>query len=215
MKPATQLLVAIVVGFVIGGLMCRPDRAGEAAQRRADSLAVVVDTLEARDSARAITDAAADDTLAALRARNRQLGRAVVSATGFGDSLSRALRIWADSMVPKRLVVAFIDSTQATIRLQAAQIAGLERASVIADRRRVSADSAADAWHRVALRFEGELAAALKRANGRWACVGGVGGVGGPAVAGNASQTTVGLGAAAGFGAMCGRTFSFPRLLPF
>lgn len=203
MKPALQLLVAILAGAIIGGLMCRPDRTGEEAQHRADSLAVVVDSLEARDSARTLADRAADDTLAQLRAANRRLGQRVASTAAYGDSLTRALRVWADSMVPKRLVLAFIDSTQATIQLQARQIVGLERASSIADRQRISADSAADAWRRVAVRLEGELAAALKRANSRWGCTVGVGATAG------ISQN------AAGASGTCGYTFKLPRLLPF
>ena len=199
MKPLASYGLLALGAFLVGGLVCRGDRSGEAAQRTADSLAVIVDSLEARDGARAMADQAADDTIARLRAANRQLGQRVASTAAYGDSLTRALRVWADSMVPKRLVLAFIDSTQATIQLQARQIAGLERASGIADRQRQSADSAAAAWRQVALRLQGHLTAALRRS--KWGCYGGAGASLGYGSIGDRA----GVGTVAGVGITCGK----------
>lgn len=192
MKPGL-LLGVLVAGFVIGGLMCRPDRTGEAAQHRADSLAVVVDSLTIRDQNRTALDRAADGMIAALRVANRQLAQRAQIATLYGDSLTRALRIWADSMVPKRLVIQTLDTLNVVLALQAQQIVGLERASALADQRRLAADSMAALWRLAALRYQVELAGALKRANRRWGCTAGLG-----ATAGISQY-------AAGLGVTCGR----------
>lgn len=189
------VVALLIFGFLVGGLVCRPDRTGEAAQHRADSLATVVDQLVLADSLRQRAARADADTVAALKARAGWLRDHAAVASKMSDSLMRALRVWADSVVPKRLVIVALAAQDTVIRTQAMHIGALERTIEIERRGRLAADSAVRAWTTVALQLRTELAAAVRRSNRRWGCTAGAG-----ATAGISQY-------AAGVGFTCGRRF--------
>jgi|SRR6266850_4191249 len=195
------ILILVIAAFVIGGLLCRPDRSGEAAQHRADSLATVVDSLKQFDERRAADSAAAADTTLRLKTALVIAARHGAATQRSEDLLRATLDAVADTMVPKRLVQELVDTLDSMIHIREAQRDTALRLFAISERQRVQSDSAAREWRLAAARLQSELAASLKRSNSRYGCTAGAG-------------AAIGYqGYAAGFGFTCGRTFRLPKIL--
>lgn len=165
-----HVLGAMILAFLVGGLVCRGDRAGEAAQRTADSLAVLVDSARAQDQRRAVAAQAASQRLARLSAENARLARRGAAGQAAVDSL-RALVLDTASVVLRPVYDSTVIAFQGLVQIREAERDSARTESALWQRSASAADSSARRWEGLAQAYQVQLGAALKRS--RWGCVGG------------------------------------------
>ena len=184
--------------FLIGGLVCRGDRSGEAAQRTADSLAVALKAAQAADAKRAGLVRADSQRLALMARVTMQLtqhGRATERRL---DSLQR-LVIDTATVVPRALHDSLVSGWRDLLGVREAERDSARSEVVIWQRQALAADSSAQRWQILATAYRVQLGAALKRS--KWGCYGGVGASLGYGFVGDRP----GVGTVAGLSVTCGK----------
>jgi hypothetical protein len=197
MKPLTALGLA-ALAFLIGGLVCRGDRSGEAAQRTADSLQVVADSLLEIDYRRGLAVRADSQRLGRIMAENRRLAAQGTAVTQRADSLA-GLVVDTASVVPRPLYDATVQTYRGLVQVREAERDTARAEASLWQAHAVAADSSVLRWQGLAQAYRVQLAQALKRA--KWACVGGVSGSLGYGFVGDRP----GVGTVAGVGVTCGK----------
>jgi len=197
MKPLTVLGIGLAA-FLVGGLVCRGDRGGEAAQRSFDSLQVVTDSAIADDAWR-IQRLQQDSQRLAQQAReNRRLAIAGAVSERRADSLA-SLVVDTASTVPRPLYDATLQTYRGLVQVREAERDTARAEVVIWKAQAFAADSSASRWRDLSTGYRVQLGQALKRA--KWACVGGVSASLGYGFIGDRG----GVGTVAGVGVTCGR----------
>lgn len=197
MKPLYIMGVA-GLAFVVGALVCRGDRTGEAAQRSADSLAGVVDSLTVRDRQRDADSIKAHRRLALIAEQNRLLVIKGHRGQHTVDSL-KSLVVGTASVVPRPLYDSTIVAYQGLVQTREAERDSAEAKAIIWQRLYAGADSSRNAWRAIAVSAQSQLGAALKRA--KWGCVLGAGASLGYGFVGDRP----GVGTVAGVTVSCGK----------
>lgn len=197
MKPLTAIGLALVA-FLVGGLVCRGDRGGEAAQRRADSLAVVMDSARAQDVQRLLTIRADSQRLARMAREFQRLAVAGVSAQRRADSLAGIVLDTA-SVVPRPLYDATVQEYRGLVLVREAERDSAKAEAVLWQRTASAADSSRQRWEALAVAYRVQLQQALKRS--KWGCYGGIGASLGYGFVGDRA----GVGTVAGLSVTCGK----------
>lgn len=194
-------VVALVAGaFVVGGLVCRPDRSLARAELERDSLRTIADSLLERDARRSAEARAAADS-----SRRRQTAIVVLEAQAAHSRaavtlLQRQLDSIPGVMVPRQLVNEIVAGKDVEIRATIASQDSTRALLLTAVRLRAAADSAAHSWRAVAIARGNALDNALRHR--RWGCVVGAGATIGPAIAGSSASL---FGGSIGVTVSCGR----------
>ena len=189
-------VVALVAGaFVVGALVCRPDRSLARAELERDSLRVVADSLEARDARRSADAAAAADS---SRRREAAIATLEVQVARSRAAVARLQRFLDSGKVaPRAIVDSIIAGKDDEIRAWVAVRDTMRTLLLTARRQWAAADSLAQSWRGLAIARGIALDNALKHR--KWGCVVGAGATIGPAIAGSRSSL---------FGGAIGVTFS-------
>jgi len=186
------------MAFLFGGLVCRGDRGGEAAQRSFDSLQVVTDSTIALDAWR-IQRLQQDSQRLAQQAReNRRLSIAGAASERRADSLA-GLVVDTASVVPRPLYDATVQTYRGLVQVREAERDTARAEVVIWKAHAFAADSSASRWRDLSTAYRVQLAQALKRS--KWGCYGGIGGTLGYGFIGDRG----GVGTVAGLSVTCGK----------
>lgn len=197
LKP-WHLLIALVGAFLIGGLVCRGDRGGEAAERRADSLAVVMDSARAQDARRIAASRADSQRLARMARENQRLASIGAQTQRRADSLA-GLVLDTASVVPRPIYEATVQEYQGLVLVREAERDSARVEATIWQRSALAAASSARRWEGLAQAYRVQLTQALKRS--KWGCYGGVGTSLGYGFIGDRP----GVGTVAGLSVTCGK----------
>jgi hypothetical protein len=192
------IVLGLITAFVIGGLVCRGDRSGEAAQRTADSLQVVADSFAEIDYRRGLGILADSQRLSRIVAENRRLANAGVASERRADSLA-SLVVDTASSVPRPLYDVTVQTYRGLVQVREAERDTARAEAVLWKAQAFAADSSAKRWQSLASAYRVQLAQALKRS--KWGCYGGIGGTLGYGFIGDRP----GVGTVAGLSVTCGK----------
>jgi len=196
-KPPAIVGLALVA-FLVGGLVCRGDKGGEAAQRRADSLAVVMDSARAQDVLRLAARRADSQRLASMNRENQRLASAGQAAQHRADSLA-GLVLDTASVVARPLYDATVQEFRGLVQVREAERDSARAESALWQRSAFAADSSRQRWAALAVGYRTQLEQALKRS--KWGCYGGIGASLGYGFVGDRA----GVGTVAGLSVTCGK----------
>jgi hypothetical protein len=197
MKPLTAAGIALVA-FLVGGLVCRGDRSGDAAQRTADSLQVLADSFAEIDYRRGIAIQADSQRLVRIVVENRRLAVQGHASERRADSLA-GLVLDTASVVARSVYDATVETYRGLVQTREAERDTARAEAGLWKARAVASDSSVRRWTALATAYRVQLAQALKRS--RWGCVGGISGTVGYGYVGDRA----GVGTVAGIGVTCGK----------